>query len=175
MNATSIQNIIALIVTDSNWLSESLTKGPFQFIDPLQDQALIDSSSIRPFCNSKILSAKQNSSGISPIPLVLFLGYPPTIFFAIIPIIINSIYTGIFNTMNFDMFKIRSVHVITKIFKRIPQTLNTTATITRVTLNMRVSASIKNGPIANEKTSFAHAMSFVTGWDSFRPAHISLS
>jgi hypothetical protein len=78
---------------------------------------------LRNFCKRHFLSLIQNISHITFVSVLFLKSRPTAIFFAVMPVIVDSVYGCVSFSKHFYMGQIRSIHVVYKFFKRIPQYL----------------------------------------------------
>lgn len=120
-----------------------------------------------------IKQAKAKFIVFSGIIRLLLASSPSTIFFAIIPINVNSIDTRIFKTKFFDMFKIRPVHIIPKFFKRSPKALYTSSSVYRIVMTFRIIATSLNSHKSIIKTTIAQTMRKINEFNSMHTTQAS--
>lgn len=97
---------------------------------------------------------------ITSISYLFFSGIPFTIIKRVIAIIIYSIYTCIVFSKFFNMFKIRFIHIITKINKNLPSFADFNSTISIIFKNFNVfikTTGIYSAPYII-KSSLCHSM-----------------
>lgn len=75
---------------------------------------------------------------------LFFDSYPSTIFFKVIALRINAINLSVFLSKFFNMLKIGFMHIISKLFKGFPQTLDSFSAVSIKTRSLRFIASSKN-------------------------------
>lgn len=105
-----------------------------------------------PLRKTESLSSKRDQAVVTAIPLLFFPRSPSAILLTIVPVIINTIYCGIFLSKFFNMVKIRLVHVIMKFLKIFPKAFNAASTIAIITGICEQIASRNHRVIDNIKT-----------------------
>jgi len=88
---------------------------------------------------------------------------PSAIFFAVMPIVINAINGGVRFSVFFNMFYIGLIHIINKLIKIIPKTLNTSAPVPIVFAVVWLVYSIFYMIVTFLKMSAIQSMSFICG------------
>ena len=106
----------------------------------------------RKFCNAIFNSINIEVFVVSHISTLHFSSRPPTVFFRIISIIINPINRGILFSKLFYMKLIRFIHIISKFFKRLPKTFNSSTAIRREIRQLLITSSRYNATINSIKS-----------------------
>jgi len=94
----------------------------------------------------------------SSISRLFLVSTPGTILRRIIFIVINSINRSFRFTKLFNMVQIRFMHVVSKLYKRFPDTLNASTSIFGITKTSRIIASIKYAKKNRIKSGSPHSM-----------------
>src|SRR3990167_2702315 len=111
------------------------------FVYSAFEQPIIYIKNLYPFSSRVFLSSKFSKNILSRILPLFKQRCPSAIFFAIIPIIVNSINRSIFYSKFFYMKFIRFIHIISKIFKRFPKTFYSSRSIHIILRAIRILTS----------------------------------
>lgn|SRR3990167_410987 len=121
------------------------------------------------------LSIERNRSDTSLISPLLFSCSPLAVLSAIVSIVIYPLNLGVFLTKLFNMFKIRKIHIITKLIERIPKALYSTTTIILVANMFRIIASVPKIAISLIEASLSHSMIPLRQFSSYTITRRSLT
>lgn len=93
---------------------------------------------------------------------LFFLCSPSTVSFAVIAIIINSVYRSIFS-MDSKMFHVTLIHISMKFFKIFPKKFNASSSIMMVVYSFRIICSLLHSTIYAIKSCSAESMTKTIG------------
>lgn len=97
------------------------------------------------FCqlyNCFIFSTKEKNDIVSFISSLLLSGAPLTVNFTVVSKIVNSVYRSIVLSVNSNVSNIRIIHIPLEVFKRFPQTLNSSSAVVFINRNLDIVASL---------------------------------
>lgn len=113
----------------SHWNSEGFLNRPLRIIDSTGNGIVIQIFNLTPFRNSPANAINTNNPTSPRISHLLFLSHPPAVFFGVIPIVVDAVYTGISLAKLFYMFLVRRIHIFLEYLKRIPHAFDTSPSI----------------------------------------------
>lgn len=141
----------------SNTFSEGVFNTP-PIIKPASNSTVVNAKQICQFNKKFFLSIERNYYATTPISRLFLLCRPLAIFFAVIPVVVNTINSCIFFSKFLVVFQIRFIHVILEFLKRLPQTLNSSTTIKIEVFRMFILTSVIHLSPDFVKTRMRHSM-----------------
>lgn len=135
---------------------ESLFNRPL-VVNSISQSTFFNIKSLSPRREGFGFTLKSNKNSVSPISTLFLHGSPPAVFLAIVSVIIYAFNSGLFLTMLRKVLKIRLVHIVTEIFKGIPQTFDTSPAVPEI---RSVFATSLHGDKNSPKTTLGHSVSF---------------
>jgi len=135
---------------------------------PFGNCSSINTNFLCPIRKAFSFSSKSYENIISFVSCLFKNSNPPAILSIIIPIIVNSIYLCLLLSKFFDVLKIRFIHIISKFFKRFPETFYSTTAIIFVSFIGRIFTTTVKVSINIIKICKSHSVFSISKFHSTR-------
>ena len=141
-NVSWLHNLMAKFT--NNWSFQHLLNRPTELYTTFKNATLKIFFS-RPLSHWLRSTLIGNKMIIRSVKVLIPQGIPSAVRLAIISVRIFAVNSGVFLSEHLNVFKVRFMHILLKIFKRNPQAFNATPTITLKSVMLEVVAPLLNG------------------------------
>lgn len=153
-----------LFITNTHeWLCKGFFGCP-PTIKSVINQKARNADYFSPFSNTVLFPPKFKDMIVEPVSLLVFHTVPSTVLSTIITQTINSINRGLFFAKFFNMFSIRYVHVVSKLFKRFPKAFNSLCAVPFVGMIFGVSTPSKHASVDSIKSCLTETVCGKSMW-----------